>query len=42
MLSSKSGGLGSEMQGDQTREILVVDACGARQNLQDEQNFLMG
>jgi hypothetical protein len=23
-------------------EILVVDACGAGQNLQNEQNFLMG
>jgi len=33
---------GVMFQGDQTREVLVVDACGARQNLQDEQNFSMG
>ena len=30
------------MQGDPAREILVVDACGARQNLQNEQNFFLG
>ena len=33
---------GKLMQGDPAREILVVDACGARQNLQNEQNFSMG
>jgi len=31
-----------ESQGNQAKEILVVDACGARQNLQNEQNFSMG
>ena len=29
-------------QGNRASENLVVDACGARQNLQNEQNFLMG
>gem|GEM_PF-6099175 len=29
-------------QGDQARGILVVDACGAGQNLHNEQNFSMG
>ena len=33
---------GVMFQGDQTREILVVDACGARQSLQNEQNFFHG
>jgi len=33
---------GKLMQGDPAREILVVDACGAKQNLQNEQNFPMG
>ena len=30
------------IQGDQARGILVVDACGAGQNLHNEQNFSMG
>jgi len=29
-------------QGDQAREILVADPCGAQQNLRNEQNFPMG
>jgi len=29
-------------QGEQAKEILVVDACGAGQNLQNEQNFFHG
>jgi len=33
---------GDGRQGDQAKEILVVDACGARQNLHNEQNFFMG